>query len=272
MKKKQVPPCPECAHPAHVDRCRVVVDRKICWCGFDARELPLIDEPIAPPDAVGAGAVTQKTSAPPKRAPRAGIAREMALQKRVALANAMKDLCRRVAANVRRDPTRSERLVTELVIALREERVEPFQRLVFPMARAIGATFGANALKWIAEARSRPVRPRSRRAVRAGDDKLEARRLTVAAFRAIERVDGAGSVARARAAARAVGLGSAHADATEWLAPFIRPKDRAKLAGSNLKQAPAVLAALLAADAPTEPPARVADRGQPADREEGRIP
>jgi hypothetical protein len=127
----------------------------------------------------------------------------------------------------RREPKRDQRarsfaLVVALATLLEREGIPASSRLVFRIALAAGAApfRRASGLLWLGERRYGPRKLPPRTAAE------RSRRILIAVFKALERVDGRGRgmVARARRAARVKG-GAAFDDhdAVTWLRRFVRP-------------------------------------------------
>jgi hypothetical protein len=123
---------------------------------------------------------------------------------------------------VRCPRTRAAALVVAVASELARQGIEPRSRLVFAIARAAGAApfRRQSGLLWLAD---RPTGPR-KLAPRTGRER--SRRILVAVFKAVERVDGKGRgiVGRVRRAASVDGGARFHyREAASWLRRFIRP-------------------------------------------------
>jgi hypothetical protein len=130
--------------------------------------------------------------------------------------------------------------VIAVATQLEREGIAARSRLVFKMARAAGAApfRRQSGLLWLAERRYGPrkLAPRT--------DEERSRRLLIAAFKALERVDGRGRgmVGRARRAARAAGATFDCVKAVAWLRQFVRPGADGRT--ENLRQYRAARASL----------------------------
>jgi hypothetical protein len=141
----------------------------------------------------------------------------------------------------KRDPrARAYALVVAVAYYLEREGVPARSRLVFAIARAAGAApfRRASGLLWLADRHGGP------RKLPPREPRERSRRLLIAVFKAVERVDGRGRgmVARARRAARAGGGVFRNGDAAAWLRRFVRPGADGRT--ENLRQYAAVLAEL----------------------------
>ena len=153
----------------------------------------------------------------------------------------------------KRDPRdRACALVVAVAYCLEREGIPARSRLVFAIARAAGAApfRRASGLLWLADRHGGP------RKLAPREPRERARRLLIAAFKAIERVDGRGRgmVARARRAARAGGSAFRDTDAAVWLRRFVRPGADGRT--ENLRQYRAARESLREAKGPkpgTEP-------------------
>jgi hypothetical protein len=151
----------------------------------------------------------------------------------------------------KREPrARACALVIAVASQLERQGIDARSRLVFAIARAAGAApfRRASGLLWLAERRAGPRKLRPRTAPE------RSRRILVAVFLALERVDGRsrGMVGRARRAARVKGGATfANGEAVAWLRRFVRPGADAQT--ENLRQYRAARDSLRSAQMGTEP-------------------
>lgn len=137
-------------------------------------------------------------------------------------------------------PPSARELVLSVASWVEAERIEPTKRIVFPIARAAGATFPDHAGQlWLALDRAAPER---RRAKAPRNPQEWSRRILIVSVLAIERGrgQGRGIIRRARDAARAAGAKFDNRRVDGWLARFVRVDRREHVRRRNLKQFAAV--------------------------------